>query len=502
MKSSHQRWYWFWAALCALLLFVAVLAYVGWTIAGSNLGKAGEAPGLAVAGELPSTRMRTMEQWCTGVVTTRGDVWLVGRNELRSGSDRELAHIPADAIRLGGAHDDVPARRGLFGRTAHLTTLARLQDDGSFQVVAVVPDIACLVVSPQSETLYLFTWMRPPEPPEDVAGDGRRRVKQDMVFRSADAGRTWEWLEDGFMASATRLGSSLRPVFASDQDVWLWGDSPDRSRRTHGDGADTAPRARVATSLFHSPDAGRTAARIYSDHELEPSAEELLSLTDMPDVDAIQRASQDDKRFVTQVDNRRAYAWIAWSAWYRDAEGESRRVRLTTRADLVRSSGDEPWRVARVTREPGTLVRHVITAASGRSHAIVADEQGEWLARLDPETGQWAERHPVPRLLPGWLAEQAMGVRYFWSNGERQVISLWGDVVVPRLLFPFTEEPAAISTDAHFHTSDGGRSWRQLAIPGYLGVMGLGTRGDDLFWTKGNWYSNDEPYVWRYRLSQ
>ena len=105
-------------------------------------------------------------------------------------------------------------------------------------------------------------------------------------------------------------------------------------------------------------------------------------------------------------------------------------------------------------------------------------------------------------MLPGWLAEDQTATRYFWSNGDYQVVSLWGKTVLPRWLMPFSEERAEIDTDAHFYTRDGGRRWHQLAIPGYLGVMGLSAYGSTLYWSKGNWYSNDEPQQWEYDLSK
>lgn len=504
MKPNRQRWYWLATALFFLLSFLSVLAYVGWKIAGSNLGKAGRTPGLAIAGELSSARLRNMEQWCTGVVKTSTDVWLVGRTEDRLGEDGP-AHIPADSIRLGASDHPDGRPGGLFGRGRYLTTISRLQDDGMFNVEATVSDIACLAASPASETLYLFTWLSRPDTPASPHTATGRHARQDMVFRSTDQGRHWEWVETGFMAEATSSGASLRPTFASDRDVWVWGDAPDRYAPAPRDSVAAAQRDErtgLPTNLFYSSDAGQTSVRLYSPEALEASDEHLLAIVNGTHSRSLQRFDHDTKRFVVQVDDVRAYAWVVDLAWYRNESGEASQLAMTSRADLARPDPHAPWEIMKVSRQPGARLDHVTTSADRQTHAVLVNEQGQWLTRLDAETGEWIDRRPLPSLLPEWLVGNGLGVRYFWSNGDYQVISLWGDIEVPRIMFPFTKSPASMTTDAHFYTDDGGRSWHQLAIPGYLGVLGLATHDAELFWSKGNWYTNDEPYVWRYDLAR
>ena len=500
-RPQKKRWYWVCAAFAVLLILPVTLAWVGWKIAGSNLGIAGKAPGSAVVGELADAKLRSMEQWCTGVVTTSRDVWLVSRNEMRADSQDELDYIPADALRLGMAEGKAGSGPSFFGSRSYLTTLARLEGVGSFRVVATVAVLACLDVSPESETLYLFTWLARPDTP--VVTDARgREIRQHMVFRSSDHGESWEWLEAGFMADAARSGSQLRPIFASDQDVWLWGEDANRDASLLWGAAEAEAEAEAgqeATSLFHSPDGGLTSSRLFSPEPLEATTDDLLSITGLSTPDTLQRASHDAKRFVVQLDDTRAFAWVGESMWYRSEDDQAKRLMVTSRAALVRRGPEEPWQVSEVRRTPGGLLKHVVTAG-GQTHGVLVEDQGEWLVRLDAVSGEWTDRQPLPRLLPGWLAGNGMGARYFWSNGDYQVVSLWGNLVVPRIVFPFTEEPAVFTTDAHFYTRDGGRSWSQLAIPGYLGVMGLAGHGREVFWTKGDWYWNEEPYVWSYSL--
>lgn len=506
MKSNTQRWYGLSAALFALLLFMSLLAYVGWKIAGSNVGIAGGSPGAAIAGELPDAKLRSMEQWCTGVVKTSSDVWLVGRTETRSDSDA-FSDILADSTALGSPDVSAAGSRGGFSHERYLTTISRLQSDGTFKVEATVSDIACLIVAPKSEALYLVTWMKRPDTRVIIGVDGNP-IKQDMVFRSTDHGHTWEWIESGFMTEATSLGASLKPIFASDQDIWVWGDAPDRYSPMLGTGTGTGHSSRNGeenrqpTRLFYSSDTGQTADHIYSREALEASDELLLSLTDENNPDSLQRFPHDTKRFVVQIDDVRAYAWLADLAWYHYDDGGATRLTMTTRAELVRSDPNEPWTITQITRIPHMYLDHVTTSADNQTHAILRNKEGEWLVRLDTQSGEWVSARATPTLLPEWLVGNRMNVRYFWSNGDYQVISLWGDMVVPRILFPFTEKPASITTNGHFYTDDGGRTWHQLAIPGYLGVLGLANHDAELFWSKGNWYSNQEPYVWRYDLSK
>lgn len=505
MKPNKQRWYWLAAALLVLLCFVSLLAFVGWRIAGSNLGMAGHTPGFAVTGGLPSAKMRNMEQWCTGVVKTSTDVWLIGRTEIRSGQEG-LSYIPADSIKLEAPNGPAARPRGLFNRDRYLTTISRLQDDGMFNVEATVSDIACLAVTPASETLYLFTWLSRPDSPASAQAATDGQVKQDMVFRSTDQGGSWEWVEAGFMTEATSLGSSLKPTFASDHDIWVWGDALNRyAPAIRYDSAAAPPRkgeTRLPTNLFYSSDAGQTSTRLYSPEALEASDELLLSIVDDANSGSLQRFGNDTKRFVVQVDEVRAYAWVADFGWFRNMNGDASRLTMTSRAELVRPDPQAPWEIRKISRQPGMLLNHVATSVDRQTHAVFANEDGQWLARLDADTGEWVDQHPIPSLLPEWLVDNKLSVRYFWSNGNYQVISLWGDMTIPRIMFPFSQSPASITTDAHFYTDDGGRSWNQLAIPGYLGVLGLASQDAELFWSKGNWYTNEEPYVWRYDLAR
>lgn len=502
LRDSPRRWS---AGLAGLILLAGVPAYVGWTLVSSNNGTAGRQPGFAVTGELGDARWRNMEQWCTGVVDTSHGTWLVGRHETASAS-----YVPdgvQDLAQLLAGDEDADDYRGFspFGSRPLLTTLALLQDDGRFKIMATVPEVACLVVSPESETLFLFTGVRRP-PASSPPGNA-----QTAVFRSTDHGTTWEWLESGFMPGVVDLAWSLEPTFASEQDIWAWGAEPPGEDEPRGVwGRPEPPPSRHVvdgielrrTALFYSADQGQTSTAIYSPEPLVATLSHIRAMVDEPTATFSSSRYQDQERFIVQVDDRRAYAWVSERTWYHVGE-VSHRFMLTTVAELSRPEPDAEWSVTRVTRKPGVAIGHLVTALDGRTHAILHDdEEGERLAQLDTRNGEWIERQETPSLLPAWLAEDATSARYFWSNGDYQVVSQWGYTVLPRLLMPFSRERAEIRTDAHFYTRDAGRRWSQLAIPDYLGVMGLSPRGSKLYWSRGNWYSNDEPLQWQYDLAR
>ena len=500
MRASPAHW----ASVTAVLaVLLAIPAWVIWVLVSTNQGIAGNRPGMAMTGTLGDAKWRSMEQWCTGVVETKHGTWLVGRRDERESAPSD---VPEGTPNLAAQiyPDGQPKRRSLFSSDPVLTTLSLLQKDGTFKLMATVPVVACLQASPESDTLFLFTALDRPETSSYLL--------QDVVFRSTDQGTTWEMLEDGFIAKAGTLAWGDRPVFASEQEVWAWGKEPPSEDDEPSIWGTPAPAKKhhaadgtelKETGLFYSADQGKTATRIYSPEQLvAPNAYLRKQIgADGARADLSGRRSMDREHYVVQVDAQHAYAWVSERLWYRAGE-DSRRLYVLTRATLTRPNADSEWQVVEVVRQPDMHLTNVSTSADGRTYATLMADDREWLARLDPETGEWTDRHETPTLLPRWLAKPDMTTRYFQNNGDYQVVGLWGDVIVPRLLIPFSKEASEISVDAHFYTDDGGRSWHQLAIPGYLGVMGLSPRGSKLYWSKGDWYRNDEPEQWEYDLAQ
>lgn len=505
LRQSPRRWT---GVLVILMACASIPLYVGWILASTNMGAAGGTPGMAVTGKLGDARWRSMEQWCTGVVETRHGTWLVGRNEESSGSPSYIPPGVPDLSELILGKDEAASQRrfNLFSSRSMLTTLSLLQDDGTFKMVATVPDVTCLMVSPESGTLFLFTGIDRPR----SSSPSLTESEQTAIFRSTDHGATWTWLESGFMTEVDRLAWSIKPTFSSDQHVWAWGKEPPSEDEPAGiwGRPEPAPTRRDAngnetrpTALFYSSDQGQTSTVVYSPEPLIAPVSYLREMTGQPNGDFSSRRDMDQERFVVQVNDTRAYVWASEFMWYSVGNAQHRTM-LMTRAELSRPDPSGEWQITKVTRHPELRVEHLSTSHDGRTYAILQDKDGEWLAKLDTQTGEWIERQKTPSLLPGWLAENRTSARYFWNNGDYQVVSEWGDTVVSRLIIPFSKDRAEIDTDAHFYTRDGGRTWHQLAIPGYLGVMGLSPTGSKLYWSKGDWYENDEPLQWQYDLAQ
>ena len=475
LSVAPGRWS---AVLACLLVLAGVPTFIAWELASSNNGKSGAAPGTAITGVLEDARWRTMEQWCTGVVQTRDDTWLIGRNR---DTVQTADYLPPDTPDLSTLITNSASNSGSdpylrnWGSDPYLTTLARLEEDGSFKVVAVVPDVACMVVSPESEALYLFTGVRMPKASSAIASS------QTAVYRSTDRGESWEWLESGFMLGAERLAWNLRPIFFSDDQVWAW------SKGSH------------PPSLFYSPDRGASVIEVESTEPLVAPLSLWRELAGDQTLNPSSHSTDDRERFVVQVDEQQAWAWVSEFMWHRQ-NSTSRPIRVTTRLRLERPANSKAWVVADREHRIGERLLYLQTSSDGQSYGIIHDDEGEWMVKLDPQTGEWMQRHATPSLFPSWLADDRTGTRYFWSNGRYQVISKWGDTGLPRILFPFTEEPLEVDTDAHFYSRDGGQTWQQLAIPGYLGVMGLSRQGNKLYWSQGNWYSNNEPNLREYTL--
>lgn len=506
LSSQMRRFPRFWCgALVLLVICVAVPLDVAWTITRSNLGLAGNRPGEAISGQLGSAHWRSMDQYCTGVLANGHGTWLVGSED---NDDRRLfPYIPKGTPDLSQAVDPTgknssSADLGFAGSDAKLTTLARRQDNGTFKLVGTIPSAACLVASPKSGTLFLLTGM-------DFPGSAYP-PHQTVVLRSTDQGSTWQLMRSGFMAQANTVAWDLQPVFSSDQDVWAWSDDVGQDIDSVGDGLptvsdhgasshDTQNATLEPSGLFYSADQGATSAPVYSPEPLLAPQSYLRQAAQAPNAD-FSTDRLDSGHFVVQIDDTHAWAWISGVSGYEDTEKKYRALPVTTRAEISRPSVQAQWRVTQVTRRARFQIEQLATSNDGQTFAILEDRRGQWLARLDKGTGTWIEHHPLPSLLPKWLVTDHMWVRYFWSNGSYQVVSLWGDLILPRALFPFSDKRAEITTDAHFYTSDGGRSWHQLAIPGYLSVLGLSHLGSRLYWSQGNWYTNNEPVLKTFTL--
>lgn len=499
MRFSKQRM----AQIAIPGIVLAGIATLIWKAQGTEYGLAGSKPGYEVVGELPDPLLR-QSRLCDNVVATSDTVWTLG--VLEADDPRpELGRPMDEIVDLGSIVPDSgrwqPSTMLAYGARdkVALTTLSRLEPDGSFRVMATLPVDACLKVLPESETLLLTTDLHLPDDKDDRVQSDGSPTGQGLVFRSTDKGESWQWRSAGMMLDVIPFSSQLMGLeFYNDNEVWAWGLEQDNLSggwpRREEDGL-------YISNLGYSRDQGVTSTLISSDQPFNVTQEWLAS--QLPEgAGEFRKAPLLDQRFVVQTSDHSAYAWLSQSFNYR-LKGEDGLVDVTSTVVMERADRKEAWQVTGVNRQTGLRTRHVKAGGNGEAHAILRHEGESWqLARLDPQTGEWVERQALPNLIPDWLFDTHTSVSNFWSNGRYQVVNLHESHDVASLV-PGYDHDASFYTTSHFYTDDGGASWHQLAIPGERdAVLGMEARGNRLFWSKGDWFKVKEPYLWSYNLAE
>ncbi|UXY52672.1 hypothetical protein [Pseudomonas tohonis] len=486
-------------ALVILAFVIAALVPTGylWIIVSAKLELGGASPGEAVVGTTSRVEQRARQQYCTGVLATPKNTWLVGRMD-RAEKTEGQPGIDLDALIRGNAaeqDDEEPSGfGGLFGgglsSDPQTTYLSRLDDKGEFVQVAHLGETACLVATPDGDTLYLLTGVNRPEDAQQAD------IRQTVVLRSDDQGTSWAPLEQGLLAEANDLAWSLEPYFFDNQQVWAWASLP-QSGSAYGEPEN------LRGGLYYSPDQGATREAIIASDDL------LVSL------DAIRSRAPEGVNWgdynggygritshVQQFDDQHAAIWVSQSFLYGEPDGKylTTPVFVTSKARLVRDGGQ--WRMGPLEREYGLHLDEVVSNDDERVIAVIEREGDEatQVAELDRQTLAWQPRGSLPS--PFWPLPSSTGLRGF-SIGKRVLLANTdSSYSVPLWLYPTADgEPATISSDAVFYSRDWGRSWSRLAIEGYLGVQGLDPRTDRVFWAEGDWYDvNPDKRIHSYRL--
>lgn len=171
------------------------------------------APSSVTVGRTAFLEQRAMQQWCTGVISTPQATWLVGRMESTLPEMTQETPLVAKVPNLAKL---VPLQKDQYSsERPTLSFISRLNAKGEFELLATVPEVACLYTNAAGNRVYLLTGLEL----EDV-NDTRR---QTAVLRSDDQGKTWQWMKNGFMPGAEWLAWSLKPVFTRDGEVWAVG---------------------------------------------------------------------------------------------------------------------------------------------------------------------------------------------------------------------------------------------------------------------------------------
>lgn len=486
-------------ALVILAFVTAAVVPIGfiWIIVSAKLELGGASPGEEVLGTTSRIEQRARQQYCTGVLATPKNTWLVGRMD-RAEKTADQPGIDLDALIRGSAaeqNDDEPSGfSGLFGggfsSDPQTSYLSRLDANGEFVQVASLGDTACLVATPDGGTLYLLTGVNRPQ------GAQQTDVQQTVILRSDDQGASWAPLEQGLLADANSLAWALEPYFFDSQQVWAWASLP-QSSSAYGEPED------LRGGLYYSPDRGTTREAIIASDDL------LLRLADIRSR-APEGVNWGDYNgeygritsHIRQFDDQHAAIWVSQSFLYGEPGGKylTTPVFVTNKARLVREGGQ--WRMGPLEREFGLHLDELVSNDEKRVIAVIQREGDEatQVAELDPQTLAWQPHGNLPS--PFWPLPSGTGLRGLEIGKGVLVANVDSSYRVPLWLYPTSDgDPATISANAVFYSRDWGHSWSRLAIEGYLGVQGLDPRTDRVFWAEGDWYdANPDPRIHSYRL--
>ncbi|SFA67396.1 hypothetical protein [Metapseudomonas otitidis] len=488
--------------LAAVALAAVVPLGFIWIITSAKLELGGASPDEAVVGSVERIEQRAMEQYCTGVVATPRNTWLVGRMEGDRSEDEAVGQDLGQLIRGEKKPDDgdepstfTPFFGGL-SREAQTTYLSRLDEQGRFVQVARLDETACLVANADGSSLFLLTGVDRP------GKDPLEGLQQTVVLRSDDQGASWQVLPDGFFPEADNLAWSLKPYFHDADQVWTWATLPQSATPSAAYDYEPDTVADNRAGLYYSPDRGHTRQALAASENLLVGLDEIRKRAP---ADAEWGDSAGTFGTITphvwQYDDDHAALWIGQSFLYGKPGGRYLDTPLfvTTRAELVREGGQ--WRIGPLRRDTGVLVEELVGTGQGQVYGVISreGERATEVAEWQRDSGTWQVNGTLPT--PFWPLPASSGLRGFLAGNGVLLANTDSRYEVPQWLYPTEDgESARISADAVFYSRDGGRSWSRLAIAGYLGVLGLDRNQDQVFWAKGNWYDSNDRRIYRYGL--
>lgn len=466
--------------IAAAVLVLALAGYAGailwaeqaWTFATPPVETVGQAPDGTAAAVTP---------YCTGITRAGAHTWMLGRDTpgfiARQNAGPQANWLSAQGVARQPPERDIRAR--------DYSALWRLDADGSFRIAAAVTDSACLAVTPDDASLFLLSTL---DSAALRAQHGTQPgVRQTLVFRSDDGGASWQWQEQGLFAQAALVASHQDIHWIDAQRAWSVHDIQDMRE----DDRRKTP-AGFPTGWYYSEDQGRTATQVYSETSLFPAPADFGPA--LRNARLFDPGYDSDQSHLAVLDPDRALGWYTHWIGYQSAQGRAIAY-LTTQVLLLRQGQD--WRIAGITRQRGVRIAQIAQAPNGAIHAVLTRAGGNaTLARLDPATLEWTDERPLPRVFPlGLPAYQS--VTALRVSNQAQVVSLWADHTVPRLLYPWGDAPASISATGEFWTADGGRSWRRLPQRSPDDLLGMDGARNVLFWP-----GDDGKTISGYQLAQ
>lgn len=482
----------------AALLLAAAAIYLGMLLrAKFEIG--GAQPHPAVTGLVQDIQQRAMEPYCTGVVRTPHDTWLVGRLEdTHDSRPQPEGSVLLDTLVSGGKRlaetdpEDWSNSWGSWSRKRQQTSyVSRLGQDGVFHEIARLNGTGCLIATPGGDTLYLLTDLPRPTQMQPAMQEQASAQEQSVVLRSDDRGRSWQWQEPGWLPQVSAHAWSIRPWFHGTREVWAWQDFRFAAEQ---------PAPGQASGLFYSPDLGRSVESITASAALLQTFGDIRA---QPPGDA-DGANPDGKygriqAHVIQSGPDRAELWISQTFMHGPPDMPSPRAStsITTRAELQRNAGR--WDMASPEQSKGFAISELQTNTAGKTIAVL-QRDGEAMPQIAEWNGTskaWSVHGQLPS--PFLPLPSSSRLRDFQVGAHVLLANTMSSHEVPRWL-TFGRR-ASISADAVYYSSDWGTSWKQLDIDGYLGMLGFEAESGRIHWAQGHWNSSRDRQIHSYTLN-
>ncbi|MDR3095717.1 MAG: hypothetical protein LBV73_01420 [Paraburkholderia sp.] len=442
--------------LCIVVPIALPLLAYAWVLIRATMELGGSQPNQQIVGRALNDGQRAVEQGCTGVVATAHGVWMVGRREYENIQAPLQGALNLDALLPAGSTPDTDENE--------ISQISRLGDDGAFHTVAYVSGYGCLLPSADKTSLLLLTGAQPPA--KKAGGQ-----TQTVVFRADEQGKNWQILQEGFMADAEWLAWSLNPYFHGSNEVWAAGKE----------------------KFFYSSDQGAHAQAVESTGPLwqPPHGTPPHAIGD----------DRDTVAYIVQFSDRRATAWVSQS--YRDDADEMHT--FTRETQLTRHDGH--WKAGDIRTTPGLYLFRMKDNGAG---SVIAELRRSGsaeneLAELAQDGHSWRKLGDLPNLF--WPIPASTVIRpnqqtNFYVSDQTILVTVTSrhETVQPSL--GRGGKRAVIEGKGVFFSNDKGAHWKQLAIPGYLGVLGFNADKKQVYWNKGNWYESRDPDIYSSDLSR
>jgi hypothetical protein len=442
-----------------IVLLLLVIGYSGIAaiLLRATQGLGGDTP----KGEIADEKPRYID-YTNRVIPGAQTFWVIRRSFGDESAPAATVDLNALFQKAAGVETETKSEMesALFGRyvlpqeRSSNWIISRRDEDGQMRDLAHIreeSEIApSLLVLPDGNTLLLLTGLERPHV------EGKSRWSQTAVFRSDDQGKSWRWLEQGFLPEAHRYARAIQPYFHGANELWVWKD-----RSMENDWDDPEKAGKFYGELYYSPDLGK-------------SSEIIPILESMP----ISRSGDVEvKPHVAQLVPDRAMIWLS-HVW------RGRNTTTIFQIELRRVNGR--WQRQPAQRFEGMSITRLQERSGQIIAAISLDESpdGEAIFAFEREHLRWRRIGGLPNPFAPLPARRWALDLYLGDDGFLMLDM--GSAFVTRWLYlPAwfnADKTAQISTAHTFYSIDQGRSWRSLS------VSPIGFRPEDnrIFWQQAD----------------